>query len=858
MIGRRTTPTGGRTALRRELRLSRLALWAERLAVALWPAFSVICLTLAAGLLGLFDALGPVLHRVGLGIAGVALVVALVLGLGGFRRPGRADARHRLEEDDPARPLSTLTDRLAGGAGSETAHRLWQAHRARAERAAAGLRARAPDLRLARRDRWALRLFAPAALVGAFIGAGGNWVERVETTLLPRPADRGPDLVAAEPAAEAWAVPPAYTGLDTVYLDGDDGRRTTLPAGSVLTVRVTGLGSTPVLEGDALDGIEGFAALGAGLHEAKAELSRSGRLRVTTGATVLGDWRFEITPDTPPRIESTGRPGANMTMALEVPFAAADDHGVVAAWAKIRLADPVARPMPVEAPEFALPLPISGDPRNIADTAVADLTAHPWAGAEVVLTLGAEDGAGQVTEAPPIRLTLPERPFTHPLARALVDQRRALALDLDRAEHVLDTVQAVTRWPEEVFGTETGAYLGVRMATRRLAHAIVGENEAETAPTVADLFWQAALSLEEGDAADALEKLRQAEEALRRALESGTEEDIRRAMDRLRQAMNEYLRQLAQQALQNPQAQQQQQPGRELSRQDLERMLDEMQERAESGMRDQAQAMLDQLSQMLQNLRPGQQQAGQSDGEQALQQLQDMIQRQRRLSDETFDELRRQQRGQDGQEGQQQQPGQQGQRGQQPGNRPGQQPGQPGGEGGAGGNQSGRHGENGRLAAEQEALRQALEGLRNQLGGGEGMRGASRALGDAEGSMGEARDDLDRGRNGDAVQDQMDALDSLNRGAEALAEALQQQGQGQQAAQGTRTGRGERGDDREADPFDRPAGAYGTIDGTGTSIPDRELMDRARELLEELRRRSADQTRPPLELDYLQRLLDRF
>jgi len=100
-------------------------------------------------------------------------------------------------------------------------------------------------------------------------------------------------------------------------------------------------------------------------------------------------------------------------------------------------------------------------------------------------------------------------------------------------------------------------------------------------------------------------------------------------MDRLRQAMNEYLRQLPQPALQTPQAQQQQQPGRELSRQDLERMLDEMQERAESGMRDQAQAMLDQLSQMLQNLRPGQQQAGQSDGEQALQQLQDMIQRHR-------------------------------------------------------------------------------------------------------------------------------------------------------------------------------------------------------------------------------------
>ena len=56
----------------------------------------------------------------------------------------------------------------------------------------------------------------------------------------------------------------------------------------------------------------------------------------------------------------------------------------------------------------------------------------------------------------------------------------------------------------------------------------------------------------------------------------------------------------------------------------------------------------------------------------------------------------------------------------------------------------------------------------------------------------------------------------------------------------------------------RPAGVYGTIDGDSTDVPDRALIDRARELLEELRRRSADQTRPPMELDYLQRLLERF
>ena len=41
-------------------------------------------------------------------------------------------------------------------------------------------------------------------------------------------------------------------------------------------------------------------------------------------------------------------------------------------------------------------------------------------------------------------------------------------------------------------------------------------------------------------------------------------------------------------------------------------------------------------------------------------------------------------------------------------------------------------------------------------------------------------------------------------------------------------------------------------------VPDAIDMQRAREILEELRRRSGEATRPPVELDYLERLLKRF
>ncbi len=866
-----TKPRAFGRRVRRSLALSRVALWAEALTRALWPVFTVVCLVAAAAVIGLFQSLDATLHIAALVVSAAAIVAALVLGVRRFRVPGAADALRRLDTSVAGRPLATLTDRLAGaGAGaSPVARALWIEHQRRAEAASAGLRAAAPDLRLATRDRWALRLFAPILLIGAFIGAGENAPDRLRAALAPGQPGAGADLAGlAAPSVEAWAVPPAYTGENTIVLSrlAPDAEPLALPQGTEITIRVTGLETAPPLAADLFPLPLAFAPLGGGLHEVTGRLVQSGRITVGDPGDPMADWSIAMLPDDAPEIEVTADPGPTATRALEVPFEARDDYGVMSAWAVIRLAREAEERLEVEPIEFALPLPLAGDPREIAGRAERDLTDHPWAGADVLLTLHVEDGAGQRGIAGPVRLRLPERRWTDPLARALAEQRRELILDYGQAEHVLDTVQAVTRAPEEVFGEHAGAYMAVRLAVRRLAVAIVDDTLTEVAPDVAEFLWQAALTLESGDLASALERLRQAEERLRNALESGTEEEIRDAMEELRQAINEYLEEMVRQALQNPDALQQQQSdpnAQQLSRQDLEEMLDQMQRQAESGLRDQARDMLSQLSQMLQNLQMGQMQPGQSPGQQALEQLQELIQRQQQLSEDTFNELRQQRR--DGQNGQQQgqQPGQRqgqqqgGQMGQN-GQQPGQQPGQPGGEGRPGGAQGGRHAENGRLAAEQEALREAIEELRRQLGrGGEGMDGASQALGDAGRSMGEARDDLEGNQTGDALQDQMDALDRLNEGAESLAQQMQQ-GQGQTAASGTQDGEGRSNDRDSIDPFDRPSGAYGAIDGSSTEVPGQSLVDRARELLEELRRRSADRERPEIELRYLERLLEQF
>ncbi|MEM7499276.1 MAG: TIGR02302 family protein [Pseudomonadota bacterium] len=865
-------------ATRKLIRRSRRAILLERGARALWPGLSAVALVLGLTFLGLFAVVPAPAHPFAIAAAGLFVAAAFVWGFLGFRWPREGEALARLDADSASKPLGILTDAQAFGRQDATTRAIWLEHQRRAERALAALRARKADLKLAGLDIWAFRLFAPVVLFAGLIGANGAWVERLGTLLAP-PVP--PAMAATAPAfervplAEAWVIPPAHTGVGTVYLDRETASFT-LPEGSDLTLRVTDLEATPTVASPGVESDLGLQSLGAGLHELRGKLAVSGPLTVMNGEEEMANWTITVTPDETPEIALDGEPSGTFAGALELGFEASDDYGVTSAWSEIVPPGGIepGKGLVDEAITFALPLPITGDPRQVKDRAMEDLSEHPLAGGEVEMVLKAEDGAGQIGESETITFTLPGRRFSNPLARALVEQRRDLALEFARAPRVLDVLQAVTKKPEAVFGDKHGAYLAVRTAIRRLAFAIGDERVPEEAADIAEFLWQAALELEGGDLNSALDRLREAQQALQDALENGTEEDIRRAMEELRAAMDQYLREFARQMMQEgmQQAQPQQQNGQTLTQQDLNEMLDELQRRAEGGLRDEARDMLSELSRMLENLQMGQAQQGQQQqggpGQQALQQLQELIQRQRQLSDQTFGEQRRQQR--EGQQGGGQQPsqqpgqpgqgGQQGQQGQAQGGQ-GQQGQQQQGQGSPGGQQgqgNSGQGRNGQLAQDQRALQQMLDELMGNVPGGEGAEAIRRALEGAGEAMGEAEGDLNRNAPGEAVDDQLRALDQLSEGAQELAQQLEEQGQGQQSAQGQGRGRGDGAEDDRADPFDRPSGRFGAIDGRDTDVPDRALMDRARELLDELRRRAGEATRPEYELDYLDRLIDQY
>src|SRR5215475_866500 len=147
------------------------------------------------------------------------------------------------------------------------------------------------------------------------------------------------------------------------------------------------------------------------------------------------------------------------------------------------------------------------------------------------------------------RFRLPERPFSKPVARALVEQRRILALDADAQASVLTALDALTLAPER-FNMETNVYLGMRSIFWQLARA---KNDDQLRDVVARM-WDMAVHLEDGSVSDAEQALRAAEEALRQALERGaSDEEIKRLTDQLRAALDKFMQALAEQLRKNPQ-----------------------------------------------------------------------------------------------------------------------------------------------------------------------------------------------------------------------------------------------------------------------------------------------------------------
>jgi uncharacterized protein (TIGR02302 family) len=819
------------------MRLARAALVWERIWPAAWPASCILGVFVAIALFDLLPGLPGFAHAVILSLFAAAFGAAIIWGRHAARRGGWPDAlaaRRRIEQASglPHRPLQALSDR-PGTPLDDNAKLLWAAHQRRMAATLRRLRVGWPIAGLARRDPWGIRSILAILLLLAVADAGADWRERGIRAFQPGFASPAASLPTS---FELWVSPPEYTGLAPRFLRANTAETVSVATGSMLLGQVHGGGEVPHLAID--ETREDFTLIDKQNFRIERKLTQGKELSLYQSGSLLGRWPIQIIPDNPPTIGFAEPPAATARAALRLAFQAADDYGVASVKAAIRLPDSASD----ETIELDLPLP-GLNPREAEGVSFHDLTPHPWAGLPVELRLVATDGLGQTGESEPIRMTLPEREFRHPVARAIIDQRKELAKDPGSAASVAEILGDLNSRPA-LFRDDTVVYLGLRVAQQRLR----GDDSKETIATVSQLLWDTALRIEDGNLSLVERDLRRLQQKLQEALAKGApDEEIERLMQELREALDRYLQAMAEEMQRHPpeEAGRPIDPSQMLTRRDLQQMLERAREMARSGARDQARDLLSQLQEMLENLRmaqPGQMQQGDNPAQQMMRGLQQMMQRQQQLLDRSFRARSKQgERGQSDRNGQPQ---------------AGRQPGEQGDAGDM--DDMGDAGEMGDAAGQQEALRRMLGEMMRQLG--EGAGGIPEPFGRAERSMRDAADALGRSRPGEAIGPQTEALDQLQQAARDLAQQMQNQlgnGLGKPDGEVGATDRTAR-DRLERDPLGRPVSNNGTFDRGDVQIPDDNILQKSRRILDELRRRAGERTRPEIELDYIERLLRRF
>ena len=799
-----------------------------------WPRLvPILCLAglfLVISWLGLWSRMADPLRYGILALFAIAYV-GLILRLARMALPTQDEALARVARESAMehRPATAFGDRLSQPTDDPLTQSLWRAHRLRLleklDRLSAGL----PSPGMNARDPYALRFLLPLLLLVAFLMAGPDRLDRIADAI--RPAAAG---VEAPPRIDAWVTPPAYTSRPPIFLTGDAARPggidpgvpLKVPQGSVVTLRMPAepdlsagaqTSAGQALAFDAPVAVKGTPGA-APPEERKLTLSSDSALRVARDGSTLLAWSFAVTPDEPPTIELTRNPSSTQSGALSLAYSVHDDYGVVSAAAAISASEKTAadgaRPL-VAAPEVPLNLPRQRMREGTGET-IRDLSAHPWAGAKVKMQLSATDEAGQTGQSPTIEFTLPMRAFNNPIARAVVEQRRVLALDARKAPAVAMAIDAITLDPAK-FKTN-GSYLALRAAYHRLTGA---RSDAELVETV-DFLWQIALGIEDGDLSLAAQDLRAAQEALRKAIESNASDaELEKAMQDLRDAMDKYLQALAEDAARNPQSANRQpmDPNTQVLRpEDLQKMMDQIENLAKTGSRDAAQQMLSQLQQMMENLEANRSQHSQDgqNGEmnQALDKLGQMIQRQQQLMDKTF-KMDPDTDG-SGADAQQMTPEE-------------------------------RQQALKELREGQQSLQKMLQELQQTMKQ-QGMQPDGK-LGQAERSMGDAAEQLGEGAPGQAVGPQGQALQALREGARSLADQMARQ---------NGTGNRQGGPMPGQDPLGRQQQGRGTDLGSSVKVPDAIDTQRAREILDMIRKRLGDPSRPLIERDYLERLLQKY
>ena len=713
------------------------------------------------------------------------------------------------------------------------------------------------------------------AVIASLVIAGGDAPARLMSAFTPH---RQPTPPPAAAQLEAWITAPAYTGVAPIILRPDGGS-VSVPTGSLLAVSLTGEAPGAAVPELRLAGnATTLKALDAGSFQGDLTLTESGPLTLTQNGATIAAWDLAIIPDLPPTAAFTDTPGPAGNAAtpagqrLRVPWRAEDDYGVVSLQAELRLRDrPDAPPV-----TFVIPQP-SVAPKSAHGMHQIDLSPHPWSGLPVVGRLIARDAANQTGESETASFSLPERLFKHPLAQALMELRKTLAVHPEQSGDVAEKLDQMSD-ASDSFGDDIGIFLNLAAAAALLRDRPDGDEAS--VDDAQSRMWQLALKLEEGASERTAKALEAAREAVREALERANREnspenraELDKKMAELEEAIRNHMQALMDDLRRESGNQQPDPNARKLDSRELEKMAEQARKAAREGKMEDAEKKLAELEKMLDRMKSAKSAQAEMEkrrgeqrqrGKQQMSALQDMVQREGKVLDHA------QSRDQSS--------------GAQPPN--GDQRRQPPAAANRGDTPEAKE-QRGKDRKTQQALRRALGELMQQAG--DLTDKVPQSLGDADQSMRDAMRALGEGRDGDASAAAQKAIEAMQRGgremnqqmasqfgelqpgesegdSEPQAENDQDSQDGelrdQQGSQRNGQGQGTRERTRDArrDPLGRRLreGTSGADESADVTVPDQIEQQRARDIQDELRRRAAERTRPQPELDYIDRLLKQF
>ena len=792
--------------LSRRIALARMALIWEDLVLRLWRGASLFILFLGLAFLGLWTWLPGILHVLSLAFFVVVTPLVLWRDFRGLSQPREEEVLRRLERKSGLdhRPLVALEDAYAGDRQDEASLALFEMHRQRMAERIRRMKVGWPLSDVVSHDRFGLRFLALLVLAW---GAVAGWPEaRANFTALVQPGFSTLGDAGGTGELTLWITPPSYTGVAPIWFDhGSEDREETagpipVPAGSDLVVQVRGGSDAPVLTVDDVATL--FDSAGAGSWEISRVLDSGTRFSISQSDVVMAERAIDIIADRPPEIILTSEPSETLRTGLRLDVAARDDYGLENIRGEMRRVGGD----PEDVFLVSVPLAQTGI-RTMSGPVFYNLMAHPWAGLDVELVLVATDVVGQETVSGSHAFALPERYFYHPVARELAKQRKALVGDRNLADETASVLAGLSKDPEAYLG-EFGVHLALVTAALRLDYSA----DADSTPdAVIGLMWETALAVEEGPLAFAEQRVRELQERILEALAEGASDaEIERLLMELRNAMDEYMRALSNRLRSDP--------GdlfdptealKAVGSRELTDLVDRITELVRTGSRLQAQSLLTRLQEIMENISMGNLSdlSGSSSAEavEMIQTIRRLITDQQVLLDESYRIL--------------------------------------------------RENEDGKIDTSPQAERQGevqsiLQGFMERMEqfGYDAPRQYTRA----NRSMGRAVRQLEADRPGHAVDHQTEAIDFLRGGADdMMSQILELLGQ-------SASGNAQGFFSAPRDPIGRSLGDAIGSDNSDINIPDKGAIIRARQILDELNRRAAEQHRPQEEQNYLQRLLRRF